>query len=71
MLHQLDDVVLRRDIQSSRRLVEQQYIWLLGQRSGDEDPLLLSSGEVAQRAVSMPLHPHVSQGVQRDLAIFP
>ena len=47
MLHQLDDIVLRRNIQSGRRLIEQQHIWLLGQGSSDEDPLLLSSGEVA------------------------
>ena len=39
--------VVDRHIETSRRLVEQQHLWPLRQGTGNKDPLLLASGQMA------------------------
>ena len=43
---QLEDMGLSGDIETGRRLVEQQNVRLAGQRHGNGNPLLLTAGEL-------------------------
>ena len=47
---QLDDLLLRRDIEAGRRFVEHDEIGLAGQRHGDADALLLAARELVRIA---------------------
>lgn len=70
VLHQFDDVVLRRNIESGRRLVQQEDFRLLRQCPRNEHSLLLASGQVSQRGVLMIIHGHMGQRVHRDFPIL-
>lgn len=71
VLYQLDNIVLGGDIQTGRRLIQYQYFRLLGQGPGDEDALLLASGQMPEGIIFVRVHSDLSQRLQRNVMILP
>src|SRR5262245_36166317 len=72
MLDEFNHIMLRRDVEPGRRFVEHQHFRLLGECPRDEHTLLLSTGQMTQRSVLVPLHSDIGQGFQGDVVIcFP
>jgi len=60
---------LRRRVDSGKRFVEQVDVGLLQERSRDEDPLLLPSGECPNLDGSEAAHAHLRERCQSILAV--
>ena len=71
VLDELDHIVLGGDIQAGRRLIQYQDLGLLGQRPGNEDPLLLAAGQMTQRIIFVSLHADLGERFQCDVMILP
>ena len=59
VLNQIQHAVLCGNINAGGRLVEQEYLWLLSQRSGDQHSLLLAPRQMSEGRVPMVLHPYI------------
>src|SRR5438067_12677365 len=62
--NELEDAVLCGDVDAGGRFTQEQDLWLLCECPGDEDPLLLTSGEVTERRVLEVEHPDIAQSLQ-------
>jgi hypothetical protein len=70
VLDELNDVVLHGDIQSGGGLIKDEDFGLLGQRSGDKDPLLLTAGEMSERGIFMRSHANLGEGLHRNETVL-
>jgi hypothetical protein len=70
LLDQLHHAMLRGEVQSGRRLVQQENSGLLRQRPRDEHPLLLSTGKRPQGGFSVMIHADLGQRLTGDVPIF-
>ena len=71
MLHELDNVVLGRNIQACSRFIQYQDLGLLSQGPGDKDALLLAAGQLPESMICVRFHPDLSQGLHGDVTILP
>src|SRR5262245_56998329 len=69
MLNEFNDIVLGCDIEPCCRFIEQQHFRLLSECSRDKHALLLSTGQMAQGSVFVPLHPDMAERFQGNVMI--
>lgn len=71
MCDEFNDVVLGRDIKAGGRLIEQEDFRLLSQGTGNEYPLLLAAGQMAECRISVCVHAYVGEGIKGNgLVLF-
>ena len=58
------------DVEERRRLVEDEHGRLLGEGAGDEDPLALAVGQLAERSVPQRVDTEAGGGGMGDVAVL-
>ena len=66
-----DDCPFRGHIHPGEGFVHEVEPGILGQGAGEEHPLLLAAGQLADLPLGKVGHAHLLEGVQRNLTIFP